>query len=347
MYSEALQKRLDTLWESGLPFVVYRLPESQEIVIYYQKDNQLNITHNFSDSGFVMASFANSDNHPFIPNSKTELFQKPNPQIFDTKPIFFSENYETKKQFINLVKLAKEEIAQRTLQKVVISRTIDFDSAKNPQALFLALENIYPNTLAYLWHHPLVGTWLGATPEKFIETSSMQTQTMALAGTQVYNPNKVPKWSRKEIEEQALVTQQVLFDLKTLFKDDEIHYSEPISKRAGNLVHICTHFTLPKLNTSLEKLVTTLHPTPAVGGVPKSEAKKFILNNESHDRLFYSGFLGSITTKKTNLFVNLRCAEWNAGQLRLYVGAGITLSSDPESEWLETQRKAETLARIL
>jgi isochorismate synthase EntC len=33
--------------------------------------------------------------------------------------------------------------------------------------------------------------------------------------------------------------------------------------------------------------------------------------------------------------------------VRLFVGAGITLSSDPELEWLETQRKAETLTPIL
>ena len=342
-----LEKRLEVLWKNQNPFVVYRLPKSKEIHIFFQEENQLHKTDDFSESGFVMTSFESLASYPFIPNSKSERFPKPEVQDFKSDPVVFPEDETRKSRFIELVKKAQSEIAQGHIKKVVISRSIDLKTEQNPSTLFLALENKYQDALTYLWHHPLVGTWLGATPEQFIEASSKSTLTMALAGTQIYTPNKNPHWSHKEKEEQALVTQQVLSDLKTLFKEEEIKYGNPQNKRAGNLVHLCTHFTLPQLTTTLKKLITALHPTPAVGGVPKKEAVDFIINNESYDRTFYTGFLGPIGNEKTSLFVNLRCAEWTAERVRLFVGAGITSSSDPESEWLETQRKSETLARIL
>lgn len=347
MRSTALEKRLEALWENQLPFVVFRLPESQKVSVFFQDDNRLHTTSDFTESGFVMTPFVNSEDCPFIPDSKTEHFTKPSIQLFNTKPIVFPDSEQSKQEFLKLVQTAKEEIAQGKLEKVVLSRFLDLHSEKKPQKIFLALENKYTNALTYLWHHPLVGSWLGATPEQFVEVTPLKTHTMALAGTQVYNPSKLPLWSKKEKEEQGLVTQQVLLDLKTVFNEDEIEYSEPTHKRAGNLVHLCTHFSLPKLKTSLKNLTEVLHPTPAVGGVPKKEAKNFILSNEGYNRSFYTGFLGPITTKKTSLFVNLRCAAWKPDRIRLYVGAGITSSSDSEQEWLETQRKAETLAQIV
>jgi len=347
MYLTGLEKRLDALWESQLPFIVFRLPESQKITLFTQENDILHTTSDLSESGFVMTTFKGLEKNPIIPNSKTEYFPRPEKQLIDTIQTAFSENEKTKQQFKELVNKAKKEIAHGKLKKVVLSRPIDLKSKRKPQTLFLALENRYPNALTYLWHHPNTGTWLGATPEQFVEASSTETQTMALAGTQVFNPDEIPLWSDKEKDEQALVTEQVLLDLKTLFKDDQIQYGKPLNKRAGNLVHLCTRFTLPKLESRLMNLISALHPTPAVGGVPKKEAKEFIVKNEGYDRSFYTGFLGPLTSEKANLFVNLRCAEWNSERVRLFVGAGITLSSDPELEWLETQRKAETLTPIL
>ena len=151
----------------------------------------------------------------------------------------------------------------------------------------------------------------------------------------------------QEIEEQELVAIQVEEDLKTLFPSEQIQKSLTTDHRAGNLVHLCTYFQFPKLQKNLLEVANTLHPTPAVGGVPKKKAQEFIFANEPHDRSFYTGFLGPTNAFETQLFVNLRCASWTKKTTTLYIGAGITLESDPEKEWLETQRKAKTLASVL
>ena len=39
-------------------------------------------------------------------------------------------------------------------------------------------------------------------------------------------------------------------------------------------------------------LVEELHPTPAVGGLPKAAAVDYILKQEGYDRSYYTGYLG-------------------------------------------------------
>ena len=98
----------------------------------------------------------------------------------------------------------------------------------------------------------------------------------------------------------------------------------------------------------MKNLLNTLHPTPAVCGLPKEAAKSFILRNENYDRTFYTGFLGEININLvTDLFVNLRCVEIEEGFAKVYVGGGITEESIPEKEWLETHFKTTTIKSIL
>ena len=101
-------------------------------------------------------------------------------------------------------------------------------------------------------------------------------------------------------------------------------------------------------NSDLKQLISVLHPTPAVCGFPKLEAKKFILENENYNREYYSGFLGELNIHDaTDLYVNLRCMQIKNNQIHLYIGGGITKDSIPEKEWIETANKAMTMKKIL
>jgi len=251
----------------------------------------------------------------------------------------------------------------------VLSRKQNITSTtKSPETLFLKLLEKYKEAMVYLWFHPETGIWLGATPETLLQTDARRFNTMALAGTQEYKGSLKVEWGTKEIDEQQLVTDEIVQRLhnvsKTLTVDKAITY------RAGNLLHLKTGIqgTFDGIQ-GLRPIIKALHPTPAVCGLPKEEAKDFILNNEGYDRAYYTGFLGELnkrTTvkratrkgnienqaygmikKQTHLFVNLRCMQFTEGLATLYIGGGITLASDPESEWEETLRKAETLGKVL
>ena len=101
--------------------------------------------------------------------------------------------------------------------------------------------------------------------------------------------------------------------------------SGPYPAYAGALSHLKTdfHFSL-KDNKNLGDLLKVLHPTPAVCGLPKEEAYRFILENEGYDRKYYSGFIGWLDPEgRTDLYVNLRCMHIEDEQLTLYAGGGL------------------------
>ena len=342
-----LVQKLKNLWEADRPFVCFRLPNENQISLYFQKDNQLHHTEDLNCSGFLMAPFDKNAKVPLIPDKYAERFEfkraiSPafsNPEL-DLKP-------SNKEFFTNMVVSAKDAIKKGQLKKVVLSQTQEVKSKRGIVPVFKDVLNSYPLAMVYLWHHPHVGTWFGASPEQFITSQKDCTQTVALAGTRAWEQSNPPTWSTKEIEEQELVAIQVEEDLCTLFAKDQIKKSETSNQRAGNLVHLCTHFQFPKLNGNLLQVAAALHPTPAVGGVPKAAAQDFILTHEFHDRCFYTGFFGPTSSDGTQLFVNLRCAQWTTETVTLYIGAGITLGSEPEKEWQETLQKTKTLANVL
>ena len=89
------------------------------------------------------------------------------------------------------------------------------------------------------------------------------------------------------------------------------------------------NFTLSN-NNHLGTLLDSLHPTPAVCGLPKSEALKFIAANEHNNREYYSGFAGRISVNgETDINVSLRCMKIYSNHATLFsVGGLINQSSE-------------------
>ena len=307
----SLQDKLIELWDRQHPFVSFRVPNSEEVIVYYQNKNNLYSTNDMLVSGFVMSPFSQTEETYYIPDDLNETFLRKNIPLSEKHEYNIMEDASKKTDFIELITRAKEQIYSGVFNKVVVSRHLTFPSKKKPVNLFLALENLYPETLVYLWHHPKVGTWLGASPEQLVNSTVKETKTMSLAGTQLYNQYEPSKWTSKEYEEQAIVTKEMTNDLKTIFPSDQILVKGPLNLRTGNLLHLCTHFKMPALKGPLQLLINALHPTPAVAGVPKEKAIEFIKSEEGYNRLFYTGFLGIITKEKKHLFVNLRCGNGN------------------------------------
>jgi isochorismate synthase len=140
--------------------------------------------------------------------------------------------------------------------------------------------------------------------------------------------------------------------------------------RAGNLLHLKSRIKcVINQNADLKSVINALHPTPAVCGFPKKEAKEFILKHENYQRGFYTGFLGELNIKESktrntnrrnvennayavvktnsNFYVNLRCAQIKDEKAIIYVGGGITKDSNAQKEWEETINKTKTIVKVL
>jgi isochorismate synthase len=130
-----------------------------------------------------------------------------------------------------------------------------------------------------------------------------------------------------------------------------VHAEEegPYTVRAGQMAHLKTsfRFSLPHAGR-LGDLLRLLHPTPAVSGLPKDAASRFITANEGYDRRYYSGFAGWLDQKgRSDLYVNLRCMNISPHALTLYAGGGLMPSSVPGDEWMETEDKLQTMLSVI
>ena len=261
-----------------------------------------------------------------------------------------------KDHFIKMVEKGITTINEGEFDKVVSARTYDEPLSENFNIIdqFNRLEKAHPDAFVSLVSILGKGTWMGATPELLIESSSVHFRTVSVAGTQPFPLDKdlsEAAWNQKEIEEQAMVNRYIVEQFKTIRLREFIE-SGPRSVRAGNMIHLKTEYTVdlnevhfPELGTVMLHL---LHPTSAVCGMPKFSALRFIAANEHLNREFYSGFLGSVNMDGVSrLYVNLRCMQILRTRAVLYAGAGITHDSVPEKEWDETALKCQTLLGVM
>lgn len=342
--------------KSNFPIVYYRLPHEKD-VCFLQSGGwdvaKIDSLKNMPDSaGFIL--------YPFSPDSSSKpcFIQTNNLVKMSLEDIYISissddRDWEMKnlpavdgfskaeQEYCRNVEEAVKSIQSGRIQKVVLSRvkTIAGIDIGNPLGIFHELCIKYPSAFVSLVHIPDEITWITATPELLISCSKNEIKTVSLAGTKPVG--SIEKWDDKEKMEQHIVTEYINEILEKHCKN--IVVSGPEEVVAGNVKHLKTSFSAT-LAENLWSLVSALHPTPAVCGIPLDEAKQFIKETEEYDRKYYTGFLGPCNMRGiTDLYVNLRCAELFIDGANLYVGGGVTRGSLPQNEWDETELKTKTL----
>ncbi len=350
--------------EADSPFVSYRLPDSQfpvtmktsKVVVF---DNPESIRE---ASGFLIHPFAVSDRFPALFFFEGERFEGwdfdcPNHALIPKRSLnadfssCFTEQSEA--QYNLLANQLINSCKSNEIEKVVFSRIINRPLSKNFNfgRLFAQLCNANPSAFVYIFNIGNGQIWVGATPETLLTSLSGKCETMSLAGTVAHNSGQkenTTEFSQKELHEQELVTDYIVKILEySNVKNLTKHKLEV--RNAGPVKHLqkLFSFDLP-FDESPINLALKLHPTPAVCGLPPKRALQIIQSIEPHNRAYYSGFLGPVSNKTSvNLFVNLRCMAVVNQKASIFVGGGITPDSSAESEWDETNLKAQTLLLII
>ncbi|MCD8236989.1 MAG: chorismate-binding protein [Prevotellaceae bacterium] len=373
--------------EGAQAFAMYRLPFSDECHIVAQQSEQSRTLHDLSElegrSGFVMAPFHADSRHPIIfisPETeqcipfRTDLRAVTNaPADRPGNPEVCEEDYDSYRQ---VFRKFHTSLCSGEFEKLVLSRRKKLHVGNvHPVEIFIRACSAYPRMMVYLCSAPECGTWLGCTPEILLAGSKSHYRTVALAGTMAPdNPDTTSlhsvRWSDKNREEQKIVADFIREKLKphTYVIEEE----GPYTSRAGRLLHLKTEFHFssvwsreghtkpdssgpatcaaptPECRRSMSGLISSLHPTPAVCGLPQEKALRFIIENEGYDRRYYSGIVGMLNFHdETNLYVNLRCSSIAAdGTAVLYAGGGLLPSSTVESEWQETEEKLKTILNV-
>jgi isochorismate synthase len=350
--NECFFDKIETVLNSNFPFIVYRKPNENMITALCQKTNELFELKSFNQSGFIFAPFNKNELKIIFPFEECDVLTTnlENDFKLNEKATVLKSTIKENAQLnhILIVQKAVVYIKSNKAKKIVLSRKETVESgAIDVIGTLKQMLNNYKNAFVYVWFHPKIGLWMGATPERLISISENNLKTMALAGTQKFNGTLDVIWDEKELHEQQFVTDYIVENIKE--KLTSIKTIGPYTVQAGSLLHLRTDISgTLKSSNLLENLINSLHPTPAICGIPKSVATDFILKYEGYNRAYYSGYSGELNmNNSTNLFVNLRCMQIENNIAAIYVGGGITTKSIPENEWLETVSKAEIMKKVL
>lgn len=339
-------------------YALFRLPDHQNYVRMVQRRSSPARIDRLEAlgrrRGFVFAPFAADDAHPVWLLEPDEVTVQPVPEAAPTIDLRPTTHDDTgsRAEYLHDFATFHQQVSTGRYAKLVLARSLRMttEGRAESEALFVRACQMYPHLYVALVSIPEAGTWLMATPEVLIESDDQQQwHTMALAGTmrEATGGDPVPTWSDKNRQEQHYVSAYIADVLHT--HATQVASQGPYTTHAARLVHLRTDFTFRLGHArDIGPLIAALHPTPAVCGMPKEEALRFITGHESRGRRYYSGFCGPLGMDMgTHLYVSLRCMELAPHHLRLYAGGGILPESTPENEWGETQAKMQTMLGLM
>ncbi len=349
---------LNSCVNGGIAFASVKEPGKK----VYTIPSELSQVHSVNDEtlrqveqGFLVAPFKPGDQKwlipidhlhegNFIPDTLLQRLKKDRSLVPFQKNPFDSTHFP---EYAAQFKLFHQSLTSGELSKVVSSRRTLLEPLPEPDdypLLFESLMQNYPFAFVYWIHIPGVMSFMGASPEVLLEWANGEGHTMSLAGTMPVDSPML--WGEKEREEQAIVSRYI----QTILQEENLSVTvfPTEDKIAGRIKHLCTRYRFPLPSERFLDLALRLHPTPAIAGIPMTEAVKLIEEVEHQSRRFYAGFAGLLRLPvQGSLFVSLRSMEIFSDALVLYTGGGLTVDSQLEKEWEETERKAETLLSII
>lgn len=214
-------------------------------------------------------------------------------------------------------------------------------------AIVAAMAHRGPPLQSYGWVQPESG-FAGATPELLLSLNGRKLETMALAGTARCEDRDVFAVDEKEIREHEYVAQTLVSKLLDL--GDLERCSRQILD-LGPIVHFLTRIQVD-LHTPMapEDLLRRLHPTPALGPLPRTDGTmKLLLEWRKRlgcPPLFGSPF-GLWDQGCFDAVVAIRGVWWQGSELNIPAGCGIIEASRLVNEWRELRLKRESVKRFL
>jgi menaquinone-specific isochorismate synthase len=237
----------------------------------------------------------------------------------------------------------------KKLNKIVLARktTLKFSDKINPMELLWKLR-LNNHRAYYFCFQPCDdAAFIGGTPEQLYYRSQNRIHTEAVAGTRKRGHTKAEDIRleedliscEKDIREHRFVVDSIRNSMKKL--STHIKEQDKISVlKLSRLQHLSMQFS-GQLKSKIQDcdILESMHPTPAVGGVPSEKAQMEIENIEKFDRGWYAGPVGWISKDEAEFAVAIRSGLVFEDELHLHSGAGIVEGSDYENEWEEIESK--------
>ena len=252
-----------------------------------------------------------------------------------------------------------ERLRRGELDKVVLARFVA-GRCREPidlAAVAGALHRLDPACDLYAYPDG-AGRVVGASPELVVATADGAVSAHPLAGTvrlgAGLDDEAQVAWllaSEKNRAEHAVVVEDIVARLAPLC--EALHAAS-----APSVVRLSTNARLGtwvdgKLLGSRDaagslRVLAALHPTPAVGGVPRARALELIGELEAAPRGPWAGPVGWVDADGTSTWtLGLRSVRAEADRFTVWGGAGIVAGSEPDDELAEITEKLASVLRVL
>ena len=170
---------------------------------------------------------------------------------------------------------------------------------------------------------------------------------MALAGTANKTEKNVFSVDEKEICEHEFVAQTLISKL------NEIGMVKPSTRsimELESLVHFHTSIEVSLYGASpLEELIQRLHPTPALGPLPRTENSMRDLwrwRESVNCPESFGAPMGVYDKGKFHSVVCIRGIQWQGSEVTLPAGCGVIEASRLVNEWRELELKRNSVKRL-
>lgn len=279
----------------------------------------------------------------------TEVTIPGRPEINMEKDIF-------PKAWRSLVDQAVDVLNDEDFRKVVLARQrlITFKTQADPLYLLQRLDDEEGTYTVY--YEKNKSAFISKSPEKLFHVKDNKLVTNAVAGSsertgdieQDERQKTFLMADEKNRYEHELVRESTVSDLEPY--SDEVKYSaDPNIMQNKYIYHLHTPVEAV-LNeaTDVFELLNAIHPTPAVGGLPKEKAREYIMQEEYGTRGLYAAPIGLIhEDNECEFVVSIRSMLVQAKSATLFAGCGIVKGSSSEKEFEETRVKFTPMLNVL
>lgn len=260
-------------------------------------------------------------------------------------------------RWADAIDAALSAIGAGRLEKVVLARTRRYrcDTAIDPVHVLSLLRHEEPDAYHLLVECGVGRAFVAASPERLFGRMGRTVRSEAVAGTCARGPDEPSDVrladrllsSDKNRREHDIVTRCIESALRPLTVE-LVAAASPTIVRCAHVQHLSTPIS-GELREGVDDgtVLGRLHPTPAVCGLPVSEARAFIGAHEPVARGMYAGVVGMVTAGESECAVGIRSALVDGDMLTAFAGAGIVAGSEADAEWLETARKLESFDALL
>ena len=250
-------------------------------------------------------------------------------------------------QFNDFFSKTLKKIHNNKLQKAVpvLFETCDYKLQKQDILILLKHLLVFSEGRAYAFWDKRQ-TVIGNSPELLFQQKGMTVKTMAVAGTARSTAHNLLK-DTKELWEQKLVVE----DIKSVLeKHGNLKISKTKLHSVGKLKHLRTDISLKlKKTLSFQKLCRLLHPTAAVGGLPRRIAFKLLKDfHKTYLPRYGYGAPFGVCRKDQGVFVPaLRNIQFIKNKAFIGSGCGLVKGSKLKQEWKELEKKRQFIKKIL